>query len=96
MDYFDMNSFFDINYTKKYLKECMNSGNEPELCIRLNSNDYMIIPFKNSISFQWIGKTNETFYNSVEELFNSNLINQINLNTDWTKIEKIWFFGFDY
>lgn len=96
MDCFDMKQYFDIDYTKKYLKECMITGVESELCIKLNGNDYMIIPFKDKISFQWIGKTKEFFYTDIDELFSSILVNQINLNTDWFKIEKIYFWDYDF
>ena len=52
----------------------------------------MIIPLRDKISFQNIGKTKEFYYGSVEELFNSNLVNDINLTRDWQKIVEIWFY----
>lgn len=69
--------------TKWVFKKCA----EPELCIRIKGNEYMIIPLKDKISFQWMGKTNE-FY-CVEELFSSKLINGLILNKDWDKLKVI-------
>lgn len=55
--------------------------------------DYFNIDYtKNKLSFQWIGKTDETYYKTVEELFSSELINGIILNKDWSKLENIWFY----
>jgi hypothetical protein len=48
----------------------------------------MIIPLKNKISFQWLGVTNKIFFN-VEELFSQELINEIILDRDWSKIKSI-------
>lgn len=87
-----MKDYFNIDYTKNKLNEYLKIGKEPELCIRINGNDYMIIPLKNKLSFQWIGKTDETYYKTVEELFSSELINGIILNKDWNKLENIWFY----
>ena len=86
-----MKEYYNINYTKQKLKEYLKDGIEPELCIRINNEDYMIIPLKDKLSFQWIGKSKETYYNTVEELFNKTLINGITLNNDWDKIEDIWY-----
>ena len=69
---------FDINYAKNKLNEYLKNDIEAELCIRIKNNKYMIIPLKDKISFQWIGKTNEIYYKNVEELFSSKLINGIN------------------
>ena len=87
-----MNDYYDTNYTKQKLEEYLKKGYEVELCIRIDGNDYMIIPLKNKISFQWIGKSSESYYSSISELFNSILINKIVLNNDWNKIEDIWFY----
>lgn len=66
---------YNIDFLKQKLNEYLKNGAEPELCIRIKGNEYMIIPLKDKISFQWIGKMNEFYYKSVEELFNSKLIN---------------------
>lgn len=87
-----MENYYDINYAKQKLNEYLKAEKEPELCIRIDGNDYMIIPLKNKLSFQWIGKTNESYYKNVEELFSSELINGIVLNRDWNKLENIWFY----
>lgn len=70
----------------------MKNGAEPELCITIKGNEYMIIPLKDKISFQWIGKTNEFYYKGVEELFNSKLINGLILNEDWDELEDIYYY----
>ena len=49
----------NIGFVKQKLNEYLKNGAEPELCIRIKGNEYMIIPLKDKISFQWIGKTNE-------------------------------------
>lgn len=87
-----MEEYYNIEFTKNKLKEFMELGKEPEFCIKIKGNDYMIIPFKNQISFQWIGHTKEFFYSSVDELFASELINGIILNRDWKIIEQIDFY----
>lgn len=67
-------NLYDINIAKAKLKEYMKDGIDPELCIKINNEEYMIIPLKDKISFQWIGKTEELFFDNVENLFESNLI----------------------
>lgn len=83
---------YNIDFVKQKLNEYLKSGIEPELCIRIKENEYMIIPLKDKISFQWIGKTNEFYYKSVEELFSSKLINGLILNEDWDKLEDIYYY----
>lgn len=83
---------YDIEFTKQKLNEYLKNGVEAELCIKINGNEYMIIPLKNKISFQWIGKTDEFYYNNVEELFSAELINGVILNRDWQKIEEIYYY----
>ncbi len=88
----DMIDYFDIEYTKEKLNKCLENGTEPELCIKIEGNDYMIIPLRDKISFQWIGKTSEFFYKDVDELFSNELINGIVLNRDWNKVEDIYYY----
>lgn len=88
----DMSDYFDINYTKNELNKYLENGAEPELCIKLDGNDYMIIPLKDKISFQWISHTEEKYYESVDELFSAELINGIILDQDWNRVEDIWYF----
>lgn len=88
----DMKDYFDIEYTKRKLKKYLENGAEPELCIKIEGKNYMIIPLRDKISFQWIGVTDEVFYKDVEELFSKELINEIVLKRDWNKIEDIWYY----
>lgn len=48
----DMTNYFNIDFTKNELKRYLKNGIEPELCIKIDDNDYMIIPLKDKISFQ--------------------------------------------
>ncbi len=82
----------DINYAKEKLQEYSKKGLEVELCINIKGHKYMIIPFKDKASFQEIGVTDEFYYNSIEELFSSTLINDIILNRDWNTIEEIYYY----
>ena len=82
---------FDINYAKNKLNEYLKNDIEAELCIRIKNNKYMIIPLKDKISFQWIGKTNEIYYKNVEDLFSSKLINGIILDKDWNQLKDIYY-----
>ncbi len=50
-------NLYDIQFAKRKLNEYLEKGLEPELCIKIKGNVYMIIPLKNKLSFQWIGKT---------------------------------------
>ncbi len=86
------NKLYDIGFVKQTLNEYLKNGAEPELCIVINGEEYMIIPLKDKISFQWIGKSDEIFFNNVEELFSSKLINGIILNNDWKIIEDIYYY----
>jgi hypothetical protein len=88
----DEEELYNIEYAKEKIKEYLKEGKEPEICIKINGNDYMIIPLKDKISFQWIGETSEFYYNNVEELFSSVLVNGIILDRDWTNIQDIWYF----
>lgn len=92
MNNMDMTNYFNIDFTKNELKRYLKNGIEPELCIKIDDNDYMIIPLKDKISFQQIGKTKEIFFKDVEELFAKELINGIILNRDWNKVKQIWFY----
>lgn len=83
---------YDIDYAKKVLNEYLKKGLEPELCFEIDSNTYMIIPLKDKISFQWIGRTEEFYFNNVEELFSSELVNGIILNKVWDKIDNIYYY----
>lgn len=83
---------YDIQFVKQKLNEYLKKGIEPELCFKIDGNEYMIIPLKDKISFQWVGETDEFYYSSVEELFSTELINGIILNKDWQKIEEIYYY----
>lgn len=88
----DMVDYFNIDFAKKELNKYLENGAEPELCIKIDDKDYMIIPLKDKISFQWIGVTDEIYFKNIDELFSKELINGIILNRDWNKIQSIWFY----
>lgn len=88
----DMTDYLNIEFTKKELNKYLENGAEPELCIKIDDRDYMIIPLKDKISFQWIGVTNEIYFKNIDELFSKELINGIILDKDWNKIQNIYFY----
>ncbi len=88
----NMTDYLNIDFTKTELNRYLENGEEPELCIKIDDKDYMIIPLKNKISFQQVEVTDETFFKDVEELFSTKLINEIILNKDWGKVKRIWFY----
>lgn len=68
---------------------------EPEYCFKFQNhdNEYMIIRYKEGPSFQRCGISDgsgEFFYSSLDELYMSDLIDNINLSRDWGNIIDIW------
>ena len=63
---------------------------ETELAITLNDNEYMIIIYDDNCSFSkcgtGLGKENNS--KTLDELYNSQLIDNIVLKRDWNKISK--------
>lgn len=67
--------------------------NEPEVPFLLNGKKYMIIGFKEMVSFQRFGdnetdQSGEVFFKDLDELFHTETIDGVLLERDWDKIEK--------
>ncbi len=74
---------------------------EPEFTIIFEDkkSEYMIIKYSDGPSFQRQGfedASGETYYNSLDELYEADLIDGINLKRDWYKIREIYpdWYGF--
>lgn len=65
---------------------------EPEFSIYINNSQYMIIKYRDYVTFQRCGindRSGEIKYNTLEELYNSTTIDKICLKKDWHKIKDI-------
>ena len=88
-------NIYSIEYVKEVVKELVKMGFEPELslCFRGNESEYMIIGYADHVSFQRCGYydgSGEIDYKTLDELFESELIDSICLKRDWNKIVDIW------
>ncbi len=88
-----MSERFDLSFEQ--FKAIYNAvGGEPEfeICFSNKSSEYMIIKYKNEVSFQRCGIENgsgEVFFDSLDELFSATTIDNICLKEQWTNIEYI-------
>lgn len=67
--------------------------NESEVPFLLNGKKYMIIRFKEMVSFQRFGdnetdQSGEVFFKDLDELFHTETIDGVLLERDWNKIER--------
>ena len=79
-------SYYEI---KKKLNEIIATGGEPELSLFMYCKEYMLIGFKDRYSFQRCGThdgSGETFYSTLDELYNSITVDDILLKRDWDDI----------
>ena len=93
---------FTFEMFKKYCEA--EYADEFYVLFRDKKDEYMIIIFKDEVSFQrcggleldnegnWVApkQSGETYYKSLDELYESDLIDGINLRRDWSKIEEIY------
>lgn len=86
-----MEDYYNLEFTKRKLKNYMMAGQEKEFCFKIKGIDYMITPSRYKISFKEIGKTEEMNFSGVEELFSNKAVNGLILNRDWSKVEDIWY-----
>ncbi|MDE6727573.1 MAG: hypothetical protein K2J80_06495 [Oscillospiraceae bacterium] len=80
-------------------------GGEPEIWLNFSDkkNDYMIIAFDGGCSFQRCSTqgrkphdgSGELFYNTLNELYETETVDGILLKRDWDKITEIWCDNFD-
>ena len=82
---------------KEIVKSLVNDppGYEPEIWINFSDkkNDYMIIAYEDKCSFQRCGfkdGSGEVWYQSLDELYESETVDGILLKRDWNKITEIW------
>lgn len=78
---------------KEDLEKITNKGGEPEYPFLLNGKKYMIIGFKNMVSFQRFGdnegdQSREIFFKNLDELYNTETIDGILLKRDWKDIKR--------
>lgn len=84
-------------------------GGEPEIWINFSDrkNDYMLIAFDGRCSFQrcatpgWnkygeYDGSEESFYSTLDELYETETVDGILLKRDWDKITNIWSFEIDF
>ena len=69
-------------------------GGEPEfeICFTNKSNEYMIIKYKEGVSFQRCGVTDgsgEIYFDTIDELYSAHTIDNICLRNDWSNIDDI-------
>ena len=88
-------NIYSIEYVNEVIKELVKMDFEPELslCFRGNESEYMIIGYADHVSFQRCGYydgSGEIDYKTLDELFESELIDGICLKRDWNKIVDIW------
>ena len=86
----------NVKITYEQFKEVYDKiPGEPEFELYFNDRDetYMIIKYKNCASFQRCGGlergTEEIDYSNLDELYNSNLVDDICLKNDWHLIDEI-------
>ena len=88
-------NIYSIDYVKEVINEFIKMDFEPELslCFRGNESEYMIIGYADHVSFQRCGYydgSGEIEYKTLDELFETELIDGICLKRDWNKILDIW------
>lgn len=88
-------NIYYIDYVKEAISTFVKLGMEPELtiCFRGNKSEYMIIGYKDHVSFQRCGYydgSGEIDYKTLDELFEAEVIDGICLNRDWNKVVDIW------
>lgn len=80
---------------KKLAESCVLQGGEPEIWLSFcdKKNDYMIIAFEDRCSFQHCGSydgSDEYYYETLDELYETETVDGILLKRDWDKITDIW------
>lgn len=88
---------------KKLAEDNVSQGGEPEIWLSFSDkkNDYMIIAFEGRCSFQRCATqgrskygeydgSGELFYDTLDELYETETVDGILLKRDWGKITDIW------
>lgn len=80
---------------KKLAENNVSQGGEPEISLNFSDkrSEYMIIAFEGRCSFQRCGAhdgSGELFYDTLDELYETETVDGILLKRDWNKITDIW------
>lgn len=76
----------------KMIYEIIPGETEFRLSFRGDNHDYMIVKYDDCVTFQRCGyedESDEIEYTDISELLSSDLVDDINLTRDWSKIEDI-------
>ena len=78
---------------KNELEDMRQLGIELEFPFLLNGKKYMIIGFKEMVSFQRFGdskeeQSEEVFFKPLDELYHTETFDGVLLESDWSKLEK--------
>lgn len=80
---------------KTLAESCVSRGGEPEITINFSDkkSEYMLIAYEGKCSFQRCGTRNgsgEFYYDTLDELYETETVDEILLKRDWGKITNIW------
>lgn len=80
---------------KMLAESCVSRGGEPEITLNFcdKKSEYMVIAFEGRCSFQRCGAhdgSGEFFYDTLDELYETETVDGIILKRDWDKITDIW------
>lgn len=84
---------YSFEEMRKRLNELVLRGSEPEVSFHLRGKKYMIILYKDYCTFQRCGikdSSGEVNYDSLEELYDAETIDDIQLKRDWLDIEDFY------
>ncbi len=83
---------------KQRLNEIIQGGGEPELKLLIYDKEHMVIGYKTHYSFQKLNDTSnmkEINFNNLDELYNTETIDNIFLKRDWNNIDDFELDGMD-
>lgn len=88
------NEMISFEEFKKDLEELTKKGREPEIPFLVNGHKYMIIGFKDRVSFQRFGdsieeQSGEVYFKTIDELYHTKTIDGVLLERDWGIIERL-------
>ena len=92
-------AIYSFEEIKIRLNELVKNNFEPELSLFMYGKEYMIIAYEDHCSFQRCGFNNgsgEVNYINLEELYNAETIDNIQLKRNWNDIEDIDCFDFGF
>jgi len=90
---------YSFEEIKKKMNELVENVCEPELTLYMYGKAYMIIAYGDHCSFQRCGfndGSGEVNYKTLDELYNTETVDNILLKRDWKDIENFECYDFDY